>query len=61
MYWLLLQKDATKRAKPVFKPPLDNILVLLLNQPHTLQYIGDVVYPPLLLHCQAVCSLLIQT
>lgn len=42
-----------------FKPPLDYILVFLLNQPHTFQYIGDVVYPSLLFHCQAVRSLLI--
>lgn len=49
------------RESKYFKPPLDYILVFLLDQPHSFQYVGDVVYPPLLLHCQAVCSLLIQT
>lgn len=42
-------------------PPLDNVFVFLLNQPNSFQHVGDVVYPPLLLHCQAVCSLSIHT
>lgn len=50
-----------KTAKThVSKPPLDDILVFLLNQSDTFQDISDVVYPPLLLHFQAVSCLFIH-
>lgn len=57
----ITRSEHLKKAKThVFKPPLDNILVFLLNQSDTFQDISDVVYPPLLLHCQAVSCLLIH-
>lgn len=48
-------------GESVLQPPLDDVLVLLLYQPHALQNVGDVIDPPLLLHRQTVRSLQIQT
>lgn len=37
--------------------PHNRVLALLLDQPDTLQYVGDVVYSPLLPHRQLIGSL----
>lgn len=55
--WIYLAKWRTNKLQP----PLDDVLVLLLYEPHPLQNVGDVINPPLLLHRQTVCSLQTQT
>lgn len=40
-------------------PPLNDVLGFLLDEPHPLQHVGDVIDP--LSHCQSVCSLSMDT
>ena len=55
--------DATKEQLQVFMEldinllPLNTIFVLLLNEADSLEDVGDVVDPPLLLHVQRVRGL----